>query len=335
MAGYDGLGNFTRNYNWVQDAANGVKIVASRQDTEMATIVAGFNTAMCRDGQAVWTGNQNAGGKSITNLLGTGIATGNAIIASDVYGLLSPFATQSTDVLYTCTWISNLSFTINGSDRTATYLPGTRIQTNSPTAGLRYQTVKSSSFGGGNTTIVLTADSPGIGVDISNNGVTKISILTPIGANSAMPFGSIVGLFVSATSQNVASVTTYNVGTATTFPISQTVNDTFSEFSGTTFTAVQAGWYYVDLYFGLSRNAATISASGSIAVVITGSGNLNMVQSISFPTDSFTAALYIPQTHGWVWIPAGGTIKGQITAPTFTGGPMVSGGAQLNIVRER
>lgn len=49
--GYDGAGNFSRFFNWSQDAANAVPITASRFDTEHNGFAAGLSNCITRDSQ--------------------------------------------------------------------------------------------------------------------------------------------------------------------------------------------------------------------------------------------------------------------------------------------
>ena len=51
MAGWNGSGTFSRTYNWVQDQANGIKIVASRHDANDVDFVNGINNCLTKDGQ--------------------------------------------------------------------------------------------------------------------------------------------------------------------------------------------------------------------------------------------------------------------------------------------
>lgn len=51
MAGFDGNGNYIRSYLWVNDAANGIDITASRVDTEMNGEAAALSICVTRDGQ--------------------------------------------------------------------------------------------------------------------------------------------------------------------------------------------------------------------------------------------------------------------------------------------
>jgi len=49
---YNGSGVFNRLYNWVTDAAGGIKILATKMDAEMDGMATGLSTAICRDGQS-------------------------------------------------------------------------------------------------------------------------------------------------------------------------------------------------------------------------------------------------------------------------------------------
>ena len=65
---YNGSGVFTRLYNFVQDAANGINIRADRMDGELSGIATGLSNAMTRDSQAPMTQNLKMGNKKIINL---------------------------------------------------------------------------------------------------------------------------------------------------------------------------------------------------------------------------------------------------------------------------
>jgi len=74
MAGWNGLGNFTYTYNWVQDNANGVFITDSRMDQEFADVRSGLLNCYTLTGETAPVANLNMGGFKFTNF-GTG---GNA-----------------------------------------------------------------------------------------------------------------------------------------------------------------------------------------------------------------------------------------------------------------
>jgi hypothetical protein len=55
MSGYNGVGQFSFTYNWVNDAANGIPITASRMDSQFNDATNGFDLVICRDGQSTTT----------------------------------------------------------------------------------------------------------------------------------------------------------------------------------------------------------------------------------------------------------------------------------------
>src|SRR6478735_4902769 len=55
MAGFNGAGQFSFTYNWVNDAANGIPITASRMDGQFNDAVSGFDLCLTRDGQGIAT----------------------------------------------------------------------------------------------------------------------------------------------------------------------------------------------------------------------------------------------------------------------------------------
>lgn len=65
---FDGAGNFTRVHNWVDDADNGIKIVADRHDEEDDGFADAFNQALLRTGVAPMTGDLKMGDNRIGGL---------------------------------------------------------------------------------------------------------------------------------------------------------------------------------------------------------------------------------------------------------------------------
>lgn len=66
---FDSQGNFSRVHNWEQDRINGIKIVSDRHDQEDDNFADGFDLCFIRDGRAAMTGNLNAGGFQIKNMI--------------------------------------------------------------------------------------------------------------------------------------------------------------------------------------------------------------------------------------------------------------------------
>lgn len=84
---YNGSGVFTKVYSWVNDAANGIDITASRFDTQEGDFAGGFNNALTRDGQGIPTANLNWGGFNLTGLGALSSVTLNVSGAAAVGGL--------------------------------------------------------------------------------------------------------------------------------------------------------------------------------------------------------------------------------------------------------
>lgn len=107
---YNGSGVFSVVYNFANDAANGIKILASRQDTQWNDVATnGLSNVICRDGQSTTTaaipfaaginitgGNFTFGGTAFVSTAGSGtqIQTGAAASQS-----VAALATSSTFVL--------------------------------------------------------------------------------------------------------------------------------------------------------------------------------------------------------------------------------------------
>jgi hypothetical protein len=73
---FNGNGVFNRLYNWVADAAGGIKILATKMDGEMNGIAAGLSNCVTRDGQSPPSVDLPMGGKKLVNL-------GNGTVSTD------------------------------------------------------------------------------------------------------------------------------------------------------------------------------------------------------------------------------------------------------------
>lgn len=76
MAGWNGSGVFTKTYSWVADAANGIKILASRHDANDTDFTNGINNCITKDGQNSPSADLPMGGQKHTNV-GNGTARNN------------------------------------------------------------------------------------------------------------------------------------------------------------------------------------------------------------------------------------------------------------------
>lgn len=64
----NGAGVFVRLYNWVTDAAGGIKILATRMDAEFDGMATALTDSIAKDGQTTPTANLPMGGFKHTNI---------------------------------------------------------------------------------------------------------------------------------------------------------------------------------------------------------------------------------------------------------------------------
>lgn len=68
MGGWNGSGVFSKTYSWIADAANGIKILASRHDQNDNDFTSGINNCLTKDGQNAATSDLPMGGNKHTNV---------------------------------------------------------------------------------------------------------------------------------------------------------------------------------------------------------------------------------------------------------------------------
>lgn len=90
MPGYNGAGIWDIRYNFVTDATNGVKILASRQDQMWSDVKQSFQNCLTADGQVAATASVNLGNQKIINL-----ANGAAATDAAAFGQISGITTGS------------------------------------------------------------------------------------------------------------------------------------------------------------------------------------------------------------------------------------------------
>jgi hypothetical protein len=97
---FNGSGLFTRVYNWVADAANGINITASRVDTEDSGFATGLSNCITKDGQQVITADIPWNNHKITGLAppvaGTDAANLNTVAGSFTTGTMTLTLTGCT-----------------------------------------------------------------------------------------------------------------------------------------------------------------------------------------------------------------------------------------------
>ena len=91
---WNGSGIFTRNYSWVNDAANNINITASRMDADTNDIVSnGLNNCLTRDGQGSAIANLPMNGFRHTGA-SAGVGANDYVIMSQISGF-APLASPN------------------------------------------------------------------------------------------------------------------------------------------------------------------------------------------------------------------------------------------------
>lgn len=83
---FNGNGVFTNPYNWENDAANGIDILASRMNTQDGGIASGLSNVICKDGQQTTTAIIPFSGGGISLAAGTLLAPSCSIIGDSDTG---------------------------------------------------------------------------------------------------------------------------------------------------------------------------------------------------------------------------------------------------------
>lgn len=88
---YNGTGTFTRVYNWVQDALNGIKIRADRMDAEFDGVATALSNCITRDGQGKPSAAIDWNGQDLTNIadLMTDVLNGFPVQTPQMVGAVS------------------------------------------------------------------------------------------------------------------------------------------------------------------------------------------------------------------------------------------------------
>jgi len=227
MAGWDGSGNFVRNYNWTVDAASGIKILSSKMDTEFNTYATGLMNCLTRDGQTKPSANQDWNGYKITNLL-PGTASTDAATVGQLAGEWAPESNAYA-------WVAATQIKLTGADLTATYHVGRRIKF-LDNGTQKYATITVSAFSV-DTTLTLVVD----GGAALTGPTTALSygILSYVNRSYLDP-KSIVVAYPAANQTGI--------GTApTTVVLNTAATDLLSELGSNVVTVKYPGYYRMDL----------------------------------------------------------------------------------------
>lgn len=196
---YNGLGVFQRVYQWVQDAANGIFVDATRTDTDSNDIATGLTNCVTRDGQSPWTANLPSGGFKITGLP-VGSNVGDSINYGQVFNspaFVTPSATTSPPngdnslLLATTAFAQQLAFQTALPAQSLGFLisNGTTASFSVTFTGFAVNEVKGADIASA-ATINLTTATGNLVHITGTTGITAITI--PVGAERTLIFDGIL-----------------------------------------------------------------------------------------------------------------------------------------------
>lgn len=203
---YNGVGVFTRIYQWVQDAANGIFVDATRTDTDSNDIAAGLTNCVTRDGQSPWTANIPAGGFKITGLA-NGTNTTDSINYAQTFinpvftapsALASPPNGNNSLLLATTAFVNQVAFSTALPAQSLGFLisNGTTASFSVTFTGFAVNEVKGADIASAATINLTTAT----GNLVHVTGTTTITAITiPSGAERTVVFDGILTLTHNAT----------------------------------------------------------------------------------------------------------------------------------------
>lgn len=318
---FNGAGVYTVPVVMVADAASGVKILASRQDTNWNDVAAALSLCLTRDSQGKPSQDWDANAHKVINLA-PATAPADAVPLSQINLLASDWIFETNNVIIQ----SSNQFKVLGIDRTATYQPGRRVRINHNSGGTTtYGTVFSSSFAV-DTLVSVTLDTGILSPTITG---VYYGIIAP-GNRSSLPTKSAV-LVTMTGGGALTSGAIYILGAAAPFATTSVVADVLGEMAAGVFTAKQPGLYAVDCQINTLRNGSTVTADGQFGVYVNGAAVygpgafLSNYSSIQQSTGTFNTLVYMN---------AGDQLTVRTLNPIgFTGGPQSVGNCFIRVMR--
>jgi len=202
---YNGTGVFNRIYQWVQDAANGIFVDATRTDTDSNDIAAGLTNCVTRDGQSPWLANIPAGGFKITGLA-AGVNTTDSTNYTQVFNspafnsptiVTDPALTDNSSLIPSTRWVNQKAFQAALPAQTLGFLrsDGTNAAFTQTHTGYAQNEVKGADIASAPNINLTTAT----GNLVHVTGTTNITAITiPSGAERTVVFDGILTLVNSA-----------------------------------------------------------------------------------------------------------------------------------------
>lgn len=322
MGEYNGSGVFVRTFSWANDKTNGIKIIASRMDTEDNGFATGLSTAVCKDGQQICTaqvpfavgisvpaGGAGAPGVAVLGDLTTGIyqsaagaldvtVSGTRVGGFTSAGLVNTAITTSTLGVTGNFAVNTNKFTVNASTGN-TVIAGTLVL-NGSVSGTATIRVKATA---GSVTFQLPTTNGSANNVLISDGSGNTS--WAVGASGTVNSGTINQLAYYASSAAAVSTTSAipNGITATT----QAVNDSSTKvattaFANPSYTAGNNGTAELPGGLIIKQGNGTTSGAGTLAVSFTSAFPNNLfafVPSVAFSGVSQLAATFTsPSTSG-------------------------------------
>lgn len=259
---YNGSGVFTRVYNWVNDAAGGIPITASRVDTEDTGFATGLSNAICKDGQTTVTANLPMGGFRHTGV-GNAVARTDYAAAGQIQdgGLIWVVAGGTADVI-TATYSPALTALVDGMELSfrASAANATTTPTFSPN-GLTAHTITKT---GG--VAVAIGDIPGALAESKvryNLANTRWELVNP--ATAVNNYLTTEGTIASATSTDLGTVSNTTI-------VSVTGPTTITSFGSSASTAKPLYFLRFTGILTLTYNATSLIIPGA-ANITTAAGD--------------------------------------------------------------
>lgn len=253
---FNGSGVFTRVYNWVNDAAGGIPITASRVDTEDTGFATGLSNVICKDGQTTVTANLPMGAFRHTGV-GNAVARTDYAAAGQIQdgGLTWVVAGGTADVI-TATYSPALTALVDGMELSfrASAANATTTPTFSPN-GLTAHTITKT---GG--VAVAVGDIPGALAESKiryNLANTRWELVNP--ATAVNNYLTTEGTIVSATTTDLGTVSNTTI-------ISVTGTTTITSFGSSASTAKPLYFLRFTGILTLTYNATSLIIPGAVNI---------------------------------------------------------------------
>ncbi len=322
---FNGSGTFVRLYNWVQDKANNIKILASRMDNEMDGFATGLSTCLTKDGQTTPTADLTLGGFKFTTA-GKAVGYNQYMTAEQII--------ENEFIYYTTSGTDTYTITPSPSITAYTAGLGLRVKigtTNTGTSTLNVNALGAKTIKTPTGADVVAGELPsGAIVDLVYDGTnfiisqyqSKVAALTsgtisgatittgsinntPIGATTAA-----TGAFTTLTATSIAlsggtTLSNYTEGTFTpsAYGAGTAGSPTFSTQQGTYTRVGRIVYYIIRLNFSnLGGMVGAIRLSGLPFTATSRVGQAEHGETTGLAASTYTFASFVQPSTSEVWL---------------------------------